>query len=87
MTQARLYEGTFEEISAQYGALLAKQRVQVFVVEETANEESVERPFYETATPEEWCKAHREWAESHRRNPYPLSDEAIDRDSIYEGRG
>jgi len=86
MTQARLYEGTFEDISAQYGALLAKQRVQVFVVEETANAESVERPFYETATPEEWSKAWREWAASHKNTP-PLSDEATDRDSIYEGRG
>lgn len=29
------------------------------------------------------AKAFREWAESHRRNIPPLSDEAISRESIY----
>ncbi|GAB4299484.1 MAG: hypothetical protein Fur0025_38410 [Oscillatoriaceae cyanobacterium] len=44
-----------------------------------------ERPFYETATPEEWVKAFREWAESHpRHQPYfkpdreYLPDHALD---------
>lgn len=47
-----------------------------------------ERPFYETATPEEWVIAFREWVESHRGLNLPsLSDEAISRESIYGERG
>ncbi|HEY9851263.1 MAG TPA: hypothetical protein V6D28_17475 [Leptolyngbyaceae cyanobacterium] len=46
-----------------------------------------ERHFQETATPEEWIKAFREWAESHRRDSPLLSDEAISRESIYGERG
>lgn len=47
-----------------------------------------ERPFYETATPEEWVIAFREWVESHRGlNLLSLSDEAISRESIYGERG
>ncbi|MGL4498026.1 MAG: hypothetical protein ACRCU2_03100 [Planktothrix sp.] len=46
-----------------------------------------DRPFYETATPEEWVKAFREWAESHRGDRPSLSDEAISRESIYGERG
>lgn len=48
-----------------------------------------ERPFYETATQEEWVTAFREWAESHRYDEDSpiLSDEAISRESIYGERG
>jgi len=50
--------------------------------------EPEERPFYETASPEEWVSAFREWVESHRGlNLPPLSDEAISRESIYGERG
>ncbi len=45
---------------------------------------SKERPFYETATPEEWVKAFREWTDSHRRNTPLLSDYALSRAGIYE---
>jgi len=54
--------------------------------EQTSTDDQ-ERPFYETATPEEWGKAFREWAESHPRNQPYLSDEAISRESIYGNRG
>jgi hypothetical protein len=47
-----------------------------------------ERPFYETATTEEWLVAFREWVDSHRGLNFPsLSDEAISRESIYGERG
>ncbi len=36
--------------------------------QEPTSAEGKERPFYETATPAEWAKAFREWAESHPRN-------------------
>jgi hypothetical protein len=46
-----------------------------------------ERPFYETATPQEWVRAFKEWAASHDSNSPCLSDEAISRESIYGERG
>ena len=53
----------------------------------TPDEEEQERPFYETATPQEWASAFQEWAESHPRNMPYLSDEAISRESLYGERG
>ncbi|MCM0592386.1 MAG: hypothetical protein HEQ35_26100 [Gloeotrichia echinulata IR180] len=44
----------------------------------------VERPFYETATPDEWVKAFREWASSHTRDTPLLDDYAVSRAGIYE---
>lgn len=35
-----------------------------------------EKPFYETAGPEEWVKALREWTGSHRDNPPAVLDES-----------
>lgn len=43
-----------------------------------------ERPFYETATPEERARAFREWAKSHDRNTPLLSDYAVSRESMYD---
>jgi hypothetical protein len=39
--------------------------------------------FQRTATPEEWSRALREWADSHSREAPPLSDYAVSRESIY----
>lgn len=50
---------------------------------ENPSESEKERPFYETATPEEWIKAFQEWAASHSGDRPSLSDEAISRESIY----
>ncbi len=46
--------------------------------------ESKERPFYETATPEERARAFREWASSHDLNTPLLSDYAVSRESMYD---
>ena len=43
-----------------------------------------ERPFYETATPEEWVRAFRAWASGHERNTPLLSDYAVSRESMYD---
>ena len=40
------------------------------------------RPFYETATPEEWVKALHEWTHSHDPNGAVLLDDS--REVIYE---
>jgi hypothetical protein len=85
MAQAQIYEGIFADITAKYGKALADRRVKIVVEETESNDEP--RPFYETATPEEWIAAFREWTASHPKTGIILSDEAIDRDSIYEGRG
>lgn len=46
-----------------------------------------EKPFWATATTEEWLRAFDEWVGSHAGSTAPpLSDEAISRESIYGGR-
>ncbi|HET6381800.1 MAG TPA: hypothetical protein VFJ58_00275 [Armatimonadota bacterium] len=45
------------------------------------------RPFYETATAEEWKRALEEWSESHSRATPLLSDAALRRENMYEDRG
>jgi hypothetical protein len=45
-----------------------------------------DKPFHETATPEQWIDALRAWAASHKPGAPLLSDEAVERDSIYAGR-
>jgi hypothetical protein len=42
-----------------------------------------ENHFQLTATPEEWSRALREWADSHISDAPPLSDYAVSRESIY----
>ncbi len=53
---------------------------------ENGNVPVTEKPFYETATAEEWSKAFLAWADSHDPNIPPLSLEAMSRASIYEDR-
>jgi hypothetical protein len=48
------------------------------------NGHAEEKPLYETATPEEWVSAFREWAASHPVLPVFADDS---RESIYQGRG
>jgi hypothetical protein len=82
----------FEEIKPETAELLAAQaRALGLSVDEylrtllpVGNGERQEKPLYETATPEEWAKAFREWAASHRVLPIIADDT---RESIYEGRG
>ena len=46
------------------------------------------RPFYETATPDEWVEEFEQWVKSHRELNLPtLSDPDISRESIYGERG
>lgn len=86
MGHTQTYEGTFAEIMRQHGEELADRRVKV-TVEETKPEVEKPRPFYETATTEEWIAAVEAWGNSQPSRGGMLSDKAMDRDSIYEGRG
>lgn len=49
-----------------------------------ANGDFEEQPLYQSATPEDWVRAFREWAASHPALP-AIADDS--RDSIYQGRG
>jgi hypothetical protein len=44
---------------------------------------SGQRPFYETATPEEWVQAFRAWVASHDTTQPPLPPEALTREHFY----
>ncbi|MDR3690785.1 MAG: hypothetical protein P4L46_15515 [Fimbriimonas sp.] len=83
MAQRKIYEGTLEEITALYGFELRGRHLQVLV------DEGPVVAGYPTvrASSAEWAKALSEWAAGHTSNANCLSDEAVSRDSIYEGRG
>jgi hypothetical protein len=81
MAEPEVLEGTGEELEF----VLKQKPGQRFRLIPLPEKDS--KPFYETATAEEWTLAFREWAESHDRKGPSLSDEAVSRDSIYEGRG
>jgi hypothetical protein len=85
MASPRVYEGTLDEITTRYGDELRGRHLKVIVQETSPN--TAEQPFYEKATPEEWSREWRAWAASHSHNTPLLSDEAVERESIYEGRG
>lgn len=59
-----------------------------FVVESQGEDlllrlEPESKPFWATATIEEWVKSFEEWVSSHKNGPN-LPDEALSRESIYE---
>lgn len=45
---------------------------------------SAERPFYETATPEQRAEAFRQWANEERPPAPALPDEALRRENMYD---
>lgn len=51
---------------------------------DSLSDNNQEKPFYETATKEEWIKAFKEWASSHPKETPPLSDYALSRESMYK---
>jgi predicted transcriptional regulator len=55
------------------------------VIEDCLKSEPEAEPFWKTATPEEWEREFRAWADSHDGLPV-LSDEALTRESIYGHR-
>lgn len=79
-----LLEGTWEEI-VEHSEELAGRRVQVRVLPDASQKEAAEGERIETH--EEWLVRFHDWLDSLPRNTPGLSDEAMSRSSIYEGRG
>jgi hypothetical protein len=48
--------------------------------------DETQQSLWRTLSPEDWKKAAREFVESHDPSIPPLPDEAVARESIYEGR-
>lgn len=42
-----------------------------------------EKPFYETASREEWLKAFKEWVEGHKSNAPAIPLESLRRENLY----
>jgi actin-related protein len=82
-------EKRLEEKAREKG-LKVETYIEVLIEEkvngETEKSQENKKPFYETATPEEWFAELKKWSESHDRNTPFLSDEATGRESIYEDR-
>ena len=66
--------------------------IEVFIEDKLKEEtetpsEKKEKPFYETATKEEWRAAFRKWMDSHKGKNYPsIPDEMLSRENMYEDR-
>ncbi len=84
MAPTETIEGTLQELLPRLQSLPATERYRLTRLPDA---ETAARPFYQTATPEEWGRAWREWAAGHHSQSPGLSEEAVGRDSIYEGRG
>ncbi|GAA6620057.1 hypothetical protein [Scytonema sp. NUACC26] len=54
------------------------------MLERLVQPQQVQRPLYETATPEQLAQAFREWAENRDRNTPLLSYYAVSRESMYD---
>jgi hypothetical protein len=77
-------EGTWEEI-AEHSEELAGRRVQVRILPDPASDEGSRDTQQESF--ESWQAGFRAWLASLPKDVPVLSDEAMSRESIYEGRG
>lgn len=75
---------------AKENGLPIEDYLEVFIednLQDDVEAEEREKPFYETATKEEWIAEFDRWIESHRNENYPLiPDEALRRENMYEDR-
>lgn len=71
-------------LAAAQGFRSIDEFVEQSLPEPVTTVEQQEKPFYETASPDEWVKSFHEWAMSHTALPVVADDS---RASIYEGCG
>jgi hypothetical protein len=58
----------------------------VRLIEQHLPSDGSRQSLWDTLTPEEWSRVALEWVHSHDTSIPPLSDEAVSRESFYEGR-
>jgi hypothetical protein len=78
-------EGRLREEAAKNG-LDASQYALRLIEQSLPTPETARQSLWYTLTPEEWQRAFDEWSNSHDPSIPPLSDEAVSRESFYEGR-
>jgi len=83
MPPPEIIEGTPTELLPRLKSLSPKQRYRLIPLSEAQNSPAVND---EPSTTANRLNAFLEWANSHGPDSPRLSDEAVSRDSIYEGR-
>lgn len=56
------------------------------LIEESLPADRNRQSLWDTLSPEEWSRVALEWVHSHDPSIPPLPDEAVSRESFYEGR-
>jgi hypothetical protein len=78
-------EDRLREVAIQHG-LDVGEYVRRLIEQHLPVTESTSRSLWNTLSPEEWSRASDEWTQSHDTSIPLLSDEAVSRESFYEGR-
>jgi hypothetical protein len=78
-------ENWLREVAAENG-LDVNEYVRRLIEQHLPAAQPAAKSLWNTLTPEEWSRAAREWVNSHDTSIPLLSDEAVSRESFYEGR-
>jgi hypothetical protein len=73
------------EVATQHG-LDVNEYVRRLIEQYLPPPDTTSKSLWNTLTPEEWIQQATEWAQSHDRSIPLLSEEAVSRESFYEGR-
>jgi hypothetical protein len=78
-------ERRLREVATQHG-VDEREYVRRLIEQHLPAIEADRTPLWDTLTPDEWQRVTREWVNSHDTSIPPLPDEAVSRESFYEGR-
>jgi hypothetical protein len=78
-------ETRLREAAAEHG-LDASDYARLLLDQHLPAPSAPSQSLWNTLTPEEWMRAFDEWSQSHDPSIPLLSDEAVSRESFYEGR-
>lgn len=78
-------EKRLREVAAQHG-LDEVEYVRRLIEQHLPAIQAGRQALWDTLPPEEWKRVTREWVKSHDPTVPPLPDEAVSRESFYEGR-